>query len=442
MDKETTGHMVTAVLDHLVGSDEQVGLLAGEVKKQLAPQIEARIEEMSEDLGELRESLKASPPGSGGIDPGNIPPWNAGAYALGVPDANWYNPEADGAALDGKWGSFREFLSTVFRRDLRGINDQRLRNVNETGSARVADELTGEELNLGGALVPEQFRPQLMMMQLQETSIRRRATVLPLQAPSVIIPALRDSDHTGGTVFGGMSFHWLETGATIPDSRPSFRSITLQARSLAALMPIPNTLIADSFVTVPALVSRLYMEGFPWVEEGVFMRGNAVGQPQGVIDSPATVAVSRTAANKFDLFDAVAMLSRLPPGSRGRALWIINGQVEPDLIKMNNANVQAWQPNLAAALPGTLLGVPYAISEHASGRGAKGDVCLIDWSYYVIGDRQSLSVDASKDSKFSENAIEFRGIERIDGRPWIEEPITPAQRTGTDFTLSPFVVLE
>ena len=64
-------------------------------------------------------------------------------------------------------------------------------------------------------MVPEEFRPRLLNMMLQGTSIRSLATVLPMGAPVTSLPAIRDATHADGTTFGGVDFNWLEVNDEI-----------------------------------------------------------------------------------------------------------------------------------------------------------------------------------------------------------------------------------
>jgi hypothetical protein len=47
---------------------------------------------------------------------------------------------------------------------------------------------------------------------------------------------------------------------------------------------------------------------------------------------------------------------------------------------------------------------------------------------------------SSEQYKFQNDKTAFRVIERVDGRPWIQSPITPHNNSAN--TLSPFVQLQ
>ena len=68
----------------------------------------------------------------------------------------------------------------------------------------------------------------------------------------------------------------------------------------------------------------------------------------------------------------------------------------------------------------------------------KGDISLVDFGFYVIGDRQRVEVDSSPHVKFTSDKTTFRAIARNDGQPWVKSPLTP-QNNGP--TMSPFVTL-
>ena len=446
--KEATQEMTVeaqakAVVDQLLGAEGKGdGRLVAAVREQIEPGIKAKLEDMQADITTVKDAMPSMTelPAKTAYSP---PPWAAQstqiAQAIGLPDPNWANPEAIGAKLDGKFDSFSDFLRAMVRRDMKGVSDERLVDVSSAGDVRA--DLTGEEVELGGALVPEEFRPQLLNMMLQPTSIRSRATVLPMGSSSMSIPAIRDETHADGTVFGGVRFNWTEVNDTIVESEPDFKLVRLIARTLAGRTTIPNTLLEDSFITVPQLIMSLWTQAVPWIEESAFIRGDGTGKPLGILNSPALAKVSRKTANEFAVADMFAMMSRVPPGSMGRCVWMLNPQVLPQLGSLNSGDVQVWMPALSASMPSTLAGYPVIFNEHCSGLGTEGDVLFVDWMYYLIGDRQALSMMASPHEQFSRNRTVIRGVERIDAQPWIDTAIIPAQRTGSSFTLSPFVAL-
>jgi HK97 family phage major capsid protein len=98
-----------------------------------------------------------------------------------------------------------------------------------------------------------------------------------------------------------------------------------------------------------------------------------------------------------------------------------------------------WIPDAHGAPQLTLLGCPVILSEKAPGvLGAQGDISFVDLGYYLIGDRQQMSLESSEHVGFRNDTTDFRIIQRNDGRPWLQSAITP-QNGGP--TMSPFVQL-
>ena len=160
------------------GQVKAPGRLVSSIRDQLIADVQPKLDDMAEDISTMREGLAKSPPSK--RETHDMPPWDPMAKTLGIPDPNWYNPDASGVALDGKFESFKDFCWAVVNRYMNGVQDDRLRTSIRQKSMMAAEEMTGQELQLGGALVPEEFRPRLLMMGLQATSIRRLATVLPM----------------------------------------------------------------------------------------------------------------------------------------------------------------------------------------------------------------------------------------------------------------------
>ena len=350
-----------------------------------------------------------------------------------------HNPEALGAVLDGKF-TYVDFCRAAI--NLRsGKVDPRLVLISEAGEIKA--DLSGEELPDGGALVPEEFRAQLLELMVDETAIRSRAFVMPLMSSTLTIPRIRDTDRSDGSLFGGVQTYWLEAGDEVPESQPEFAQVRLIAKALAALTEIQNTTIADSFLSVPTLITRLFSMAIRWKEELSFLRGNGAGRPLGILNagSGAMISVARNVGtNNVDAEDIHAMEGRLLPGSDMRAVWMIHPGLRKDLGALNLGSVQYLQEDLSKRRPMMLNGRPVITCEHCSTPGTVGDIVLADWMYYLIGDRQAMSMASSPHPEFRKNATLVRAISRLDGQPWIDKPLTLSQG-GSANSVSPFVNL-
>lgn len=89
-------------------------------------------------------------------------------------------------------------------------------------------------------------------------------------------------------------------------------------------------------------------------------------------------------------------------------------------------------------MPPMLLGYPIRWSERTPTIGSKGDVMLLDLSYYYIKDGSGLILSASEHVQFTKDKTLFKVIKSVDGQSSLNTPLT--LENGT--TASPFVILD
>ncbi|MCY4122539.1 MAG: phage major capsid protein [Acidobacteria bacterium] len=349
-----------------------------------------------------------------------------------------HNPDAPGAVIDGRWDNMAAFMRAVINR--------------EGGLVRVADNAEtvsratdGSTLDQGGALVPEEFRAELMQLIMPELNLRQRCTVLPMGSSTMTLPALRDTSRAGRTLYGGIRMYYTRPGQDIQRSQFRTRAITLRAKSLKGLLYLPNELIADSFVTLPALLTILLANARRFADDYDFLLGDGAGEPLGITNSDALIRTTRADSDGgFTLEDLGIMESRLLPQSEDAAVYIAHTSMKRDIINVaaqlgGNRVEDVEQRRLGRFLNArpvlyTDMAGPRAT---ASGEGADS-IMLLDLSFYLIGDRQMESFFMSEHAGMDDDETGFRWTSRQDGQPWIDRPVTPAR--GTE-TLSPFVSL-
>ncbi|RSS92456.1 phage major capsid protein [Streptomyces sp. WAC02707] len=346
-----------------------------------------------------------------------------------------HNVSAPGAQLDQHFASGIDYVQNIWHKNP-SANAEKLSVLrNAASSVSPAD---------GGFLVPETLRSQLLEIALEMSVVRPLATVVPMESARVPFPMI-DSTTNSGSVFGGMVAYWGEEGAELTDSSPKFGRVTLDAKKLTGLSAVPNELLQDSISSFAALLERLWPQALAFSEDNTFMAGSGVGEPLGFrgAGNTAAVAVTRTTANKIKYADIVKMYSRMLPSSLSRAVWTCSPDALPELLTMaldvGTGGNSVFVVNAAAAHPMTIFGRPLIITEKAGTLGARGDLAFSDLSYYLVGDRQTMTADSSTDYKFGSDKTTFRIIQRVDGQPWLKSAITPAN--GSANTLSPFIEL-
>jgi HK97 family phage major capsid protein len=351
-----------------------------------------------------------------------------------------YNKNALGAAHDDKFETAAQFLRAISDHSHK---DEALSN--KLGVLK--NSLSSVKPSDGGFLIPEILRAELLRVALEKAIVRSRARVIPMDSLTVPFPTV-DATSNVSSVFGGVVGFWTEEGATLTESQPRFGRIELRANKLTLYTEVPNELIRDAQPSLEAFIGDIFPEALAWFEDVAFFLGGGVGEPLGFLNAPAAVNVTRStgiAGANVEWVDIVNMYSRMLPQSLDRAVWIVSPDVLPSLLTMeiSAGSGAVWIgggefASGSARPPMSMLGLPIIVSEKARAVGTTGDINLVDFGFYLIGDRQAMSARQSEDFRFNEDVTAFRVIERVDGRPWLQSPITP-QNGGA--TLSPFVKL-
>lgn len=347
-------------------------------------------------------------------------------------EPNIYNPEADGVALNGHWPKFFRFLQDVWEATRTGIVGAGLKALGESDGAA------------GGFLVPEEFRAQLLMVALEQAVVRPRATVFPMARLEQRIPAIHDVSHATN-VYGGVQVYIVGESSTVTETAPTFKQILFTAKKVMGDTAVGNELLQDSPIALEALLTMMFGTAMAWWEDEWFINGTGGGQPLGILNSPALVSVAKEAgqvAQTIVVQNIDKMWARLLPQCESRAIWMANRDTIPQLMSLTRdvgtGGAPVMMVNVAGPGPQTMYGRPIIYTEHCQTLGTVGDLYLVDFTYYLICDRQQFSVDSSPHVRFRNDETVWKFIERFDAKPWLESAITP--RYSTD-TLSPFVAL-
>ena len=362
-----------------------------------------------------------------------VAPRKAAPVANG--NVNVYNASAPGAKLDSKFENTHDFFKTIWHKNL-GVAAEAARN--EIRNA--ASSHTGAD---GGFLVPEETRSTLLQLSLETGIVRPRATVIPMSAPTVNLPMVDDTSHVS-SLYGGVTTSWETEGDSSTPSNPSFARAKLQAHKLKAYTQVPNDLLNDG-VAFEAFLNASFPRALAYEEDYAFMHGTGVGQPKGFYNSDAMITVAKRAGQANDTIvweNVVDMAARLLPESYGNSVWIASIDTMPELntmaLSVGTGGSAIWNTSGVTAMPVTLLGRPVIFTEKAPKLGDAGDLSLVDLRFYLVGDYQTMTAESSPHYKFQEDVTAFKVLTRVDGRSWVNSPLTP--RNGGP-TLSPFVKL-
>ena len=371
-------------------------------------------------LGKVtRPPMPGAGDGAGGADTGIL---NRTASWSGAP----------GTPLDSAFPDFATFIRSITPRAL-----------TTRGMPEAFKNLSGIDPSAGGFLVPETLRSDLLMVALGESIVRSRAMVLPMTSARMAIPSVDITTNVGST-FGGMVSEWVPEGGTFTDTGPKFGRIVLEASKLGLRTDVPSELLQDASPALDVLLRQMFATSLGFEEDGAFINGNGVGQPLGFLHAPALITVTKEGGQTNDTIvveNLHKMLARMLSRSRQRAIWVASDSTIPELLTLSISigTGGVYVPVMSQSNGQfNLLGLPIYFTEHAPVLGDEGDISLVDLNYYVIGDRGEMRIEASEHVKFLSDEVVFRGVERVDGRPWLLSAITPRNGGATQ---SAFIAL-
>ena len=298
----------------------------------------------------------------------------------------------------------------------------------------------------GGFAVPPEFRQTIMEKVLGEQSLLGRTDLIDVAGNSITIPK---DETTPWQTSGGILANWEGEAVALAQSKPQLSDVTVRLNKLTALVPVTDELLEDT-AALASYINKKAPEKIDFKVNLAIINGSGVGQPLGILNSPALVTVAETyeqPATTINHSNLMSMWARLYGPARQNAVWLINQDVEPQLNTLGfpagatTVQFPIYIPpgGLSGAPYSTLLGKPVIPTQACSTMGTVGDIILTDLKAYLAAQKVGgLRAETSIHLWFDYDVTAFRFILRIAGQPWWSAPITPLNGSNT---LSHYVAL-
>lgn len=291
----------------------------------------------------------------------------------------------------------------------------------------------------GGYALPDQFRDTLLQVGLQEAHVRPRAQVIPPGDPpdaKITIPALDQTTAKG--VYGGVTISWIAEGGTKPETQFYLQEISLEPKEVAGHMNCTDKLLRN-WGAASSLIERQFRLAVIGSEDTAFLTGDGVGKPLGVlnVNNPGAITVNRNTASSVKWADLYGMYKNFYSAS---GVWLISKSCVDQFISMvDAASNLVWQTSARDSMPQAIFGMPIIWSTRVPTLGTRGDVSLLDLSYYLVKDGSGPIFESTNAVYFTRNITTFKITWNVDGQGWLKTPIPYEYSTSS--TASPFVVL-
>lgn len=301
----------------------------------------------------------------------------------------------------------------------------------------------------GGFAVPPDYRDRIVSLSMfSEESLFNRTDNSPTNSNSVTLP--KDETTPWGT--SGVRVYSRAEAQQMSQSKPLLGDMTVKLHELYAFVPVTDELLDDA----PQLENHLTTkagEAIQFKLNDWILNGTGVGQMLGILNSPSLVTVAAEGSQVADTIhgdNILKMWARMPAAVRSRAVWLINQDAEPQVMKLGSVvttaagtavgGIPMYMPpgGFSAAPYGTLLGRPVITTEACPQLGDVGDIVFSFLGGYFAPYKGNVKSDVSIHLFFDQGVTAFRWTLRVGGQPWLSAPI--ARKNGSN-TLSHNVAL-
>lgn len=298
-----------------------------------------------------------------------------------------------------------------------------------TVKAVKANMIEGSD-ELGGFVVPEDFRDGLIERLPGATVVRQRATVITTSRDTVSMARV-----TGGNNRYTGNVRWTmvdeEPTATEAATNATFGQLRMSIYTAMGHTQVSKNLLEDAMFDIGGYLSGELTSSSAIHEDELFLIGSGAGGPQGVLNG----AVANQGPHNSDITvvnsgAAAAMtgdgLKKVPFGiaqqyRSNSAVWVMNKASVQDstLLKDGQGRYLYPQSDLTGvAIPTSLLGYGIAESEAMPNTAANIHTIIFgDFMGYTIADRVGMSIERHNDSTTAKsNAVIFVARRRFGGQ--------------------------
>jgi HK97 family phage major capsid protein len=280
--------------------------------------------------------------------------------------------------------------------------------------------LTGNVGALGGALVTEDFRTEVIKnLAGFSVAIQSGVRVVPCSSNTLVFPSINGGTDPYATGYAGT---WRPSGAVGTDgtapsvqNQPTFGNERIPVHEWQPdAVVVEPSLMEDSAVPLEQILAESIAETQGLDFDYAFLRGDGVGKPRGIHDyigaGVSSVNSGSSAALVYD--GLIDLMMTLPAQYRDGAVFYMKSLTFGSCLKLKDSS---QQPILyQSSIPGTLFGKKVWMTEHMTAVGANAYPILFgNPRFYIVAQRRDLRVQRLVE-RFAPN-IGFLPTARVGG---------------------------
>lgn len=266
---------------------------------------------------------------------------------------------------------------------------------------------------LGGFLVPPDFRTELISDSASQSIIMRLARRIPTTTNEATFPTIQ-SDTTSPRIYrsgfrgamrsegevGGVSYTYTE------QNQPKFGQVNIPVHTwMPSVVLITPEQMEDSAIDVESILTSIGAETLALeMDSACLVNGTGSGEPRGIIAHSGVTVVTATAAASIDYnayIDLIFGATGLPAQYRQGAVLAMNTATYAATLKLNDGNDRPLINVFTS--PDTMYGYPIEFSEFLAVPASSAKVAIFgNFANYGVAERVDFRIQRLEE-KFAPN---------------------------------------
>jgi len=256
----------------------------------------------------------------------------------------------------------------------------------------------------GGYLVPEELKAEIWRILPDYSVMRKLARIIPMSTDSLKLNSLEAKP----------AAYWTAEYASKTTSSAEFGQIELTPYKLVCLLPVTQELIADANIDIVRFIIELFAEVIGATEDKAYFTGSGTAQPTGLMGSLGTAVNGGGAINFDHIIDLIHSVPQTIRNSKRAAFVAPNNMIKALRRIKDSNNLYIWSPGQP---DNDMVERLYGYRLFEQNDLAHNQLVFGDFSYYIIGDRQQLTVMTTLEGgdAWRRDSMEIKTKIRVDG---------------------------
>lgn len=313
------------------------------------------------------------------------------------------------------WRNTKENVSPEWMEFKRGLPTRFSIPIGQSLAARVVKNGQVEKRDLlvsNTGTVPTSVFNELLTRMVQQSSVLASNVRMftTTTGENVLIP--RVTAYGTATIVG--------QGSAIPESDPTFASVTMGAHKFAQLVQISDELIQDSAFDIEEHVGRLLGTQLGNAIAGYLVTGTGSNQPEGIMTNCQVGVTSSTAVSGVpSIANVLSLYSSVPSQYRDGASFVMHSDTYAALVALNDTTGRSLVlPDLTSAQPLQMLGKPVYLDNNVATTGTASKSIFFGnlAEYSAVRMVNTVEVVSSPDYALANGLVTLRAQIRLDAK--------------------------